>query len=842
MDGRRTCAGIFALVAMIVAAHPGLQPRAQGRARTTQSTSQTSTRQAESPLSETTDPRKLYGQLSELRLGDSRVYEVRDLVLRRDALTLHLSEGKLAFFAPREGDTLGAVFSGRGRVISAPRDPVEKLSLVRFVGLPVLDQEFSSVYFRFTDGTAAEMKKQIQESGAQPAADPAFVEGWEPAIAELNSWHSLRSMMDLLAASPRPYFYAHLTGGPKGPFEVLVDPRRREPVLIGQAHSTNGEKYYDVWASLPRNENQPPFAEDFDPIGCEVTTKINADLSIEGEATIRLRAHRAGERMLLLDLSHLLGVESVTSEAGQPMDYFQNEDLRKHGITKAGGDVVTVVLPRASAAGESFALHLRYRGTVIGDAGNRVYFVGERAGWYPHVGGGDHFQPFVLNFRWPRRLVLVVTGDKKEEHAEGDWQTGRWETQQPAAVVGFNLGEYVTETAEANGLRVNLFANHEFEATILARMQAHAEQSTSAPPGVPPQENPDRRAQVVLPPPPPSPSAILQTLGDSMIHSISYLESLNGPFPFDHLDVSQIPGSFGQGWPGLLYLSTLVFLPPSAQQEAGISAIAQAQVADLMPYHEAAHQWWGNVTGAASYRDTWILESMANYEALLYADNRKKSAHTLATWLGHFQEELATHPEGSDTAYEQAGPLALGYRLASSKAPEAYDAVLYGKGTWVIHMLRMMLQNPGAADPDARFKGLLKNILDQYRFEPLSTAEFQQAVEHVMTPQMNADGTGRMDWFFDEWVRGTGIPVYAVSFRALPHGNACLVRGVLKQEAVPNWFTEPVPLYAMGANGKQSLLGTVTTSGGETAFTLRCAFAPTKLSIDPQHTILRSTR
>ena len=55
-----------------------------------------------------------------------------------------------------------------------------------------------------------------------------------------------------------------------------------------------------------------------------------------------------------------------------------------------------------------------------------------------------------------------------------------------------------------------------------------------------------------------------------MTDSIRFFEGLNGPFPFDHLDVSQIPGNFGQGWPGLVYLSTLVFLPQSAQERAGI--------------------------------------------------------------------------------------------------------------------------------------------------------------------------------------------------------------------------------------------------------------------------------
>ena len=46
-----------------------------------------------------------------------------------------------------------------------------------------------------------------------------------------------------------------------------------------------------------------------------------------------------------------------------------------------------------------------------------------------------------------------------------------------------------------------------------------------------------------------------------VLDSIHFYEKLNGAFPFDHLDVAQIPGSFGQGWPGLVYLSTLAFLP-----------------------------------------------------------------------------------------------------------------------------------------------------------------------------------------------------------------------------------------------------------------------------------------
>ena len=132
-----------------------------------------------------------------------------------------------------------------------------------------------------------------------------------------------------------------------------------------------------------------------------------------------------------------------------------------------------------------------------------------------------------------------------------------------------------------------------------------------------------------------------------MNDSIRFFEGLNGPFPFDHLDVSQIPGNFGQGWPGLVYLSTLVFLPQAAQERAGFSELAQEEARELMPFHEVAHQWWGNVAGSAEYRDAWIQEAMANYLALLYADSKRPADQRMKTWLEHYRAALTTKIPGT---------------------------------------------------------------------------------------------------------------------------------------------------------------------------------------------------
>ena len=50
-------------------------------------------------------------------------------------------------------------------------------------------------------------------------------------------------------------------------------------------------------------------------------------------------------------------------------------------------------------------------------------------------------------------------------------------------------------------------------------------------------------------------------------------------------------------------------------------------------------------------------------------------------------------------------------------------------------------------------------------------------VERQMTLAMDLEGTRRMDWFFDEWVRETGIPHYSVKFEVKPRGNEFLVTG-----------------------------------------------------------------
>ena len=121
--------------------------------------------------------------------------------------------------------------------------------------------------------------------------------------------------------------------------------------------------------------------------------------------------------------------------------------------------------------------------------------------------------------------------------------------------------------------------------------------------------------------------------------------------------------------------------------------------------------------------------------------------------------------------------------------------MLYGKGAFVLHMLRMTMRDAKAADPDAAFVALMRDFTATYRDRNATTADFQAMVEKHLVPNLNATGNGKVAWFFDQWVRGTEIPRYRHDLRAEKSGDGYKIAGSLTQEAVGAQFRALVPVY-----------------------------------------------
>ncbi len=787
-------------------------------------------------------PREIREALDAVRVDPAQVYPAAELRLRRDTVNLSFIDGTIGFLEAYDGRVTGMVFTGRGHVSANLRDTAEKASLARFLGFPLLDLTFSGAYLRFDDTSAVDILDQLRRDGVAPQTNDEFVADWNKSLPNLNPTQSPRLLLNWMTDSPLPYFYAELLDERLGAFDLLVDKRRSDSVLVGQNRWANGNRYYDVWTSFRGNDSEAPTPPSFSTVSYMVDTTIEPDRTLKGITTIELRAERGGDRSVPLELSRFLNVESAQDGDGNALDIFQNEILGRGQRAERSNDLLFVFLPEAPAAGQTVRLRIAYRGSVISDAGNGVFFVGDRGSWYPHGPFTGQFAAYDTTFHWPRKLQLVATGEKIEEHEEGEQRVGKWRSEGRAPIAGFNLGDYKFENVDApNGTKIEVAANAPLEKAILDRLRS--QQAAGSDTDVFQPLTRPRRGQMPVPDAfvrdSPTPVAgALREVGQEIANAIRFEQQWMGPFPYRRLVVSQTPGPAGQGFPGLLYLPYLSFFTVFTQQRAGVSDNAQEMLNAVVPYHEVAHQWWGNVVGWDSYRDQWLTEGLANYIAVVGADAQHPNSHLLAHWLDRYRNELTAPASGQKEAADDAGPLVHGFRLSSSRDPGAYEKVIYGKGTWVFHMLRMMLQDPSAKNPDERFIGLLKALLESHKYRALTTEELQKAVERVMTPDMDLEGSHSMDWFFDQYVRSTGIPAYEVEFTAQPGSKGFQVRGTLTQKNVPEDFVLRVPIYAQAQSGKPVLLGNVVTSGEKTPFQFVAATSPRKLLVDPQQTLL----
>jgi hypothetical protein len=778
----------------------------------------------------------MLAKLNALRLDAQRVYTIAPehrIELHEGDAVLALDQGKFAFFEPFENRITGFVFSGIGHSLAIPRKPSEKQQMARFLGTPILDERFVSIYARFTDGTAQQLLSQFQQASLQPQPDPAFGTLWLSNIERLNTVHSMRILFEEFSSSPRHFFHAAVDGIVTGPFDLLLDQMRAENFMIGQPRLVNRSSFYDVWTSytLPAST---PITLPFDALHYQVNTTIRSDNSIDGDSSVDFRATIGTESILFIELARSLKVDTISLPSGESLPFFQNEGLTEQELSSRGDDTLCVFLPSVPRAGETFTLRFRYRGNVIENYGNSVLFVGARESWYPHFGDTSEFAFYDLTFRWPKHLRLVATGNKSDEHDEGDFRVAHWKSDRQVTQAGFNLGEYAVASVPSANRTVEVYANKLLEGAVVARLS----QGEPVSDGFHRIGEPNLPGGGVITPVTPSPADALKALAREVDSSIAFYEKFCGPFPFHNLAVSQIPGTFGQGWPGLLYLPTYSFLPVETQQRAGLNETTLESFNDIIPVHEVAHQWWGNVVGWSSYHDQWIDEGLAMYLALLFAESQKNGERNVATWLTRYRKSLVTKPSDADIAPGEIGPVSMGSRLSSSKSPDAYDTIVYSKGPWIFHMLREMLRDPNSKDPDARFIGLLHTLQTKYAEKALSTDDLQHEVEAVMTHKMDLEGGHSMEWFFEQYVHSTGIPRYRVEFTSRRTEKGFQVRGKLFQAGVPRSFIAPVPLFVNSSAGHNNYLGTVIATGEETSFSFISATDPHKLLIDPHMTLL----
>src|SRR5260370_10893136 len=259
--------------------------------------------------------------------------------------------------------------------------------MVYVVGSHTLHQRLTAASLLSPNGTAAAFLRRRGKGGShrKQISASAFPAYWTGLLSTLNPSQSLRILFDSLSETSKPYFFASIDGVASGPFDVILDPLRRESLLLGQQKLNAGRTFYDVWASYHVPDFTFP-AVAFRALRYSIDTSILANNSLKAKTDIRFRAETGGERLLALQFSHMLNIDEVTSEQGEPLTFFQNEGMTLRERSTRGNDFLYVVLPTAPARGAEFSLRFRYPGNILWAAGNGVLYVGTRLPCYPHFG------------------------------------------------------------------------------------------------------------------------------------------------------------------------------------------------------------------------------------------------------------------------------------------------------------------------------------------------------------------------------------------------------------------------------------------------------------------------
>lgn len=768
-----------------------------------------------------------------ISLDPEECYRIRDLTLIREDARIYLTDGYLLFGTPAAGRRIVAVFSadvegGDGEVIVLPPDRSERQSMANHTNSPNLNEHFSAAVLIFTDDTYEALARQIRAgefNRKTPEAAALLTQIWSPVMRNLASSFESRLVMDLLAnrSHSEGMFVMSMQGKQLGNFDLYYDPRSTEQLSVGQVTVRDTHTYFDVWTSFAarsfRNGTRGLPGPEIELKNYRIEARIEPDLKMKAVTRVTARPSATATRVLPFDISGQVQVDSATID-GQPVEVFQRESLRSNLIRNSANELLLVIPPEPLTAGREYELEFQHGGTVIVEASKQVYSVMSRSNWYP--GRGSQFSFFDLTFRYPKEFDLVTPGEVIEDRTEDNWKITRRRTDSAVRFAGFNLGVYRRMRVKRGDHTIEVCGDRALEAAFEPKMQP--------PIAVTPQvfgRLPSRNdgLRTPLPVPQPSPAARLQELAGEVASALEFMSARFGQPASRILTVSPVPGAWGQGFPGLIYLSALAYLPPTNRTVQRLDEMQRLFFSDILQAHETAHQWWGNVVTSAGYHDDWIMEALANYSALMYLEKRR-GARSLEDVLTEYRGNLLAKNNGGKTL-ESAGPIVLGVRLESSLTPRAWRTITYEKGSWILHMLRRRLG-------DQKFEAMLLALRQRFEFKPVTTDQLRLLASEFL-PLKSPDP--KLETFFEQWVYSTGIP--KLEMKSAVRGKAPSVKlsVTLKQSEVPADFSALIPVEIQLPLGK-SVIEWVQTEGESTETTITLKQAPVKVVLNPNSSVL----
>ena len=839
--------------------------------------------------SEGLGPPPAYDELRAARLEPAG--RIRDGRLRVDRVEFELAEGDL-YVATVDDHVSIAVYLGDGVVRCYPPDGVEHQQVEKFLDEDYLEEDFDRFVFWFTDDTGDRLRRLADQTPGREInkANELLEDRREELLEQQLENPDSRVLLDLFSARSdvpadptRSYVYTQIDGDDRGWFSIQIEPRAREEVTIYRFD--RGHNVTNVWmgfhaltdfdetvaarafAGFPRDpetEGQIGSGDDDDwdarDLGLSprllapdregwtarvAVPRVDVDLALDGGGEAKASAALlvdpqqplAALRLRISPYLHVTDVrwrptvpddaenvhavslvdpgdqdaaarqeqtpdpEEPAPPTGEPVHYVQEVHDRR-----MADDLyepwVTIALPRAVKARERFVLELSYEGELVERLrSTQDFLLKDTLYWIPtHT--DNRRSRMHLTFRVPERYRVASGTTLVHEDVVEDTRIMRWVSANLVRSMSFNYGRFdVTEVDVQDMPPIAVYANRNHRGFA-----------------------PGNREKTI----------------EDLTESIRTYSEYFGQYPFFRsLLVTETASTGGQAFPGLVLLTFRAF---------GELLTGEAE---LFRSHEVAHQWWGSAVDWEDYRDQWISEGFAQYSAALYTlsgqGEEDQFLDMLDAWrldvlgqvsvgqgvgLKHygFRPEVIRRSDGNES-----GPVVAGYRLNSSDTPMDYRLLVYEKGAFILHMIRMMLADLETGN-DQRFRELMRQFVDDHLHKVANTRSFEDAVARVFDEDMG--------WFFDQWVYGVDVPTYRPDLkvsRAVDRSTPYLLHGTIGQEDVPDDFRMPVPIL-MRFEAHPPIAHRVWVDTDSVEVEIPLPAEPTEIEFNYQHAVLAHVR
>ncbi|MBV8807068.1 MAG: tetratricopeptide repeat protein [Acidobacteriaceae bacterium] len=290
-------------------------------------------------------------------------------------------------------------------------------------------------------------------------------------------------------------------------------------------------------------------------------------------------------------------------------------------------------------------------------------------------------------------------------------------------------------------------------------------------------------------------AACAQAYGEETGKILTFFTSEYGLAPQANLTLVETEDGAVNGYSG----PGIIFLSPSS---------ITARVDWRVLANQLSRQWWGVLVSPTTRNHIWLENGPARFSELLYEEHTSGPAAMESDVKNTYIEALTVN----DPSVLQASRL-------DDYSPE-YWALTSAKGAAVLNMLRNVVGN-------AAFSKGLHAFLDQYSWKSVNSEEFRKAMEQVSNQDLK--------YFFIQWLESSGSPEFKLQYTVLRTQQGFRVVGKVTQDL--DTFRMPVDLRIETEGNPEDKKIEVTGTSSE--FSVDTFGKPRKLTIDPNHVLLR---